>query len=247
MFTANDSFEIKWDDFAHSRRMKNWIYTMGLFGRMATKGTVKTVRASMPNATNEKLISHLEKVGELLRNSDDAENDLELVKLRLDIYEELKSRDVFPYNQPEDMKPTPAEGVENSSPEEEIEIANRLVKEIQAGNPTGPLLTAAQISKVYLKQMKAEDLSFLDFLDTLKVTDFLEAKDYLSLTIEVFTEDAKEENDDEKLTDAVLAGALLSLTIEACVDPERYNHPAYEVMRKFITIGENVWEEHLET
>jgi hypothetical protein len=67
---------------------------MGFFSRWATRTMISTVRASLPNASNEKLIEHYNRLIEAKRNTDDIRNQQDLASLQNEIMAELEKRGV---------------------------------------------------------------------------------------------------------------------------------------------------------
>jgi hypothetical protein len=62
---------------------------MGFLSGMATKMMCRTVQKNIPNASIEKLEEHFHNISKLLENSDDPDNDIMLVQLRIEITEEF--------------------------------------------------------------------------------------------------------------------------------------------------------------
>jgi hypothetical protein len=65
---------------------------MGFMARMATKAMVKTVRTSLPGASDEKLKKHHQSVSEALHMNEDEDCNLMLIELRIDIANEMERR-----------------------------------------------------------------------------------------------------------------------------------------------------------
>ena len=65
---------------------------MGFMERMMAKGMIKTVRAGMQNASDQKLMSHVDTALQVISNTDDIEVQGMLGELISDIRGEIRRR-----------------------------------------------------------------------------------------------------------------------------------------------------------
>ena len=65
---------------------------MGAIRRWFTRMSVRTIRSSLPNASDEKLVSHYHELTKTYRLTEDLEEQHEIVVLQVEIRDELARR-----------------------------------------------------------------------------------------------------------------------------------------------------------